>query len=112
MIENLEFFYDNKLAISSIANKDFMELGCIGDDMKDMPDILSGIEGVLVDITIRQTDKSCSVSLRSKGDVDVEKVASKFGGGGHKVASGATFATTDIDYVKNKLVKSFSDALA
>ena len=31
------------------------------------------------------------VSLRSKGDVDVRRVAAKFGGGGHTNAAGCTF---------------------
>ena len=32
------------------------------------------------------------VSLRSKGDIDVGRVARSFGGGGHKNASGCTLA--------------------
>ena len=32
------------------------------------------------------------VSLRSKGDIDVGKVARSFGGGGHKNAAGCTLS--------------------
>ena len=35
-------------------------------------------------------DGKCRASFRSKGDVDVNKVAADFGGGGHKNASGCT----------------------
>jgi bifunctional oligoribonuclease and PAP phosphatase NrnA len=34
------------------------------------------------------------VSMRSKGDVDVNAVAKQFGGGGHKNASGCSAAGT------------------
>jgi phosphoesterase RecJ-like protein len=35
-------------------------------------------------------DGSCKLSLRSKGRVDVQALASEFGGGGHAAAAGAT----------------------
>jgi nanoRNase/pAp phosphatase (c-di-AMP/oligoRNAs hydrolase) len=35
------------------------------------------------------------VSFRSNGTFDVSKLAQKYGGGGHAVASGATFPVTE-----------------
>ena len=35
-----------------------------------------------------ESDKKCSVSLRSRDDIDVGKIAASFGGGGHKRAAG------------------------
>jgi len=47
------------------------------------------------------------VSLRSI-DIDVEKIAEKFGGGGHKLAAG--FETKmELEMLKNKLIKLVSD---
>ena len=39
-------------------------------------------------------DGAVRVSLRSRGDVDVQGVAKAFGGGGHRNAAGCTIAGT------------------
>jgi phosphoesterase RecJ-like protein len=50
------------------------------------------------------------VNLRSQGKVDVNKIASFFGGGGHKAASGATIKG-NIKQVKKKVLSKISEAL-
>ncbi|MER3631760.1 MAG: hypothetical protein C4325_05990, partial [Blastocatellia bacterium] len=51
------------------------------------------------------------VSLRSKGDIDVAKVAEQFGGGGHRNAAGLQIEG-DWDEVEEKLVSAVSQAIA
>ena len=47
------------------------------------------VDGVLIAISIAEVEKnSYKISFRSKGDYDVSYCASRFGGGGHKNASG------------------------
>ena len=41
------------------------------------------------------------MSLRSDSEVDVSKVASYFGGGGHKKAAGVTMKGTPYDVINN-----------
>lgn len=51
------------------------------------------IKGVEVAVLIKEgqgTKNEIRVNFRSKGKIDVNKIASFFGGGGHKTASGAT----------------------
>ncbi|MBL7151567.1 MAG: bifunctional oligoribonuclease/PAP phosphatase NrnA [Candidatus Omnitrophica bacterium] len=50
------------------------------------------------------------VSLRSHGRVDVNKIASFFGGGGHKNASGTTIRGK-IDPVRNRVLRKIKEAL-
>jgi Exopolyphosphatase-related proteins len=50
------------------------------------------------------------ISLRSKGKVDVSKIAEHFGGGGHKYASGCTVIGTQ-DSVENRVLSSLQSAL-
>lgn len=38
--------------------------------------------------------------MRSKGDIDVSYIASKFGGGGHKNAAGLSLEIQDISLAK------------
>ena len=51
------------------------------------------------------------ISLRSKGDVDVNRVANRFGGGGHKNAAGCTLNGPYAD-VRRQLVDELNRALA
>lgn len=60
--------------------------------------------------------KECSpgvyrTSLRSKGDVNVAKVAEQFGGGGHRNAAGCTL-TGELNEIEQKLVPLLQDAVA
>ena len=50
------------------------------------------------------------VSMRSKGEIDVCSVAKRFGGGGHKNASGCT-VTGDYDEVRARLTRDLVDAI-
>ncbi len=50
------------------------------------------------------------VSLRSKGDVDINAVAKEFGGGGHKNASGCT-ATGPIEALRRTFVEKMQQAI-
>ena len=59
--------------------------------------------------------KECSpgvyrTSLRSKGDVNVAKVAEQFGGGGHRNAAGCTLKG-DLGEIEQKLVPLLQDAV-
>lgn len=51
-------------------------------------------------------DDVYKVSLRSKGNLDVSKVATEFGGGGHKNASGLTY-----NGKLEELIKSLTEAI-
>ncbi len=48
------------------------------------------IESVRVACFLRQLGDEVKVSLRGKGDVDVSRIAARFGGGGHANAAGCT----------------------
>jgi phosphoesterase RecJ-like protein len=50
------------------------------------------VASVRVACLLRELDGSVKVSLRGKGDVDVQQIAAQFGGGGHVNASGCSVA--------------------
>lgn len=56
-------------------------------------------------------ENKVKVSLRSKGGVDVSKVAGNFGGGGHKVASGC-MVDGDLEEVKGKVLKGLRNRMS
>jgi bifunctional oligoribonuclease and PAP phosphatase NrnA len=50
------------------------------------------VASVRVACLLRERDGQVKVSLRGKGDVDVQRIAAQFGGGGHVNAAGCTVA--------------------
>lgn len=61
------------------------------EDCEGLVNYALAIEGVQVSIFFRElADHRYRVSLRSKGEVNVAKVAEHFGGGGHDCASGCS----------------------
>lgn len=71
-------------------------LDSIGADGEDTSDIINGIltiDGMRMAMLFKETvDGRTKVSLRSKGSIDVNRLAAEFGGGGHRNASGAVVA--------------------
>jgi len=64
------------------------------------------IDGVEIAILFRETgtEEKVKVSFRSKGNVDVNKLAGSFGGGGHPTASGCT-VLGKIEEVEKKILE-------
>jgi phosphoesterase RecJ-like protein len=84
---------DGRLIYTSIAREDFDALGAEPADSEDIINAtlcVSGTEVAL--IFIEQSGGDWRVSFRSRSDVDVRAIASRFGGGGHVRAAGATVA--------------------
>lgn len=62
-------------------------------------------------VYMRETQpQTYRVSFRSKGDLDISKVAEKFGGGGHKNAAGCR-VQGDWDYWENRIVEEVIKAV-
>jgi phosphoesterase RecJ-like protein len=73
-------------------------------------DIVRSIEGVQIAIFYYEASKNrFKISLRSKGTVDVEKIAGRLGGGGHVNAS-ACRVEGDIKTAKGKVLGAIRTA--
>ncbi len=67
----------------------FERCGAQASDTEGLVDVPRSIAGVRSVALLRQIgDAEFKVSLRSQGEVDVEKIARAHGGGGHKNAAG------------------------
>ncbi|MBN2620996.1 bifunctional oligoribonuclease/PAP phosphatase NrnA [candidate division WOR-3 bacterium] len=58
------------------------------DDSEHFVSFLQAIDTVRVSVFLREEKDGIRVSLRSDGIVDVDKLAARFGGGGHRLAAG------------------------
>ena len=95
-------FMDGKCIVSMIDKKTMAFYNADSHDLEGIVSQLRSTKGVECAIFLYQTDTlEYKVSLRSNGAVDVAKVASFFGGGGHVRAAGVTMQGTFYDSVKN-----------
>ena len=89
MLKSLELHFENRLAMQVIMRKDFDETGATGKDTENLINECNRIGSVdMAALFVELADGGYRCSLRSKGKVDVRKIAQKHGGGGHTMASG------------------------
>jgi phosphoesterase RecJ-like protein len=89
-LEELELDPIGDLAWMTVPTAAFESLSATADDLDGLVDYPREIRGVEVGILFRETARGgTKVSFRSNGDVDVNALARRFGGGGHTKAAGA-----------------------
>jgi phosphoesterase RecJ-like protein len=81
---------DIKVCWMTVDRRMYALTGTDSSDTEGFVEMINGLRESRAAFLIKD-DGQIRVSLRSKGGYDVEKVARKFGGGGHKQASGCRF---------------------
>jgi phosphoesterase RecJ-like protein len=83
-----------QLAWSWVTAEEMQRTGAGAEDCEGVVNYLIGIAGVESAVFLREVADTSEfrLSIRSKGKVDVARVAEHFGGGGHRSASGCTLA--------------------
>jgi len=106
VLDSLEMHCRDKVAIISATREMFAETGTVPADTENFINYPRSLASVQVAAFIKAGREGViSVSLRSKGkDFDVARLASTFGGGGHRNAAGFKVRDTDILAVKKKLL--------
>jgi len=103
-LSTLELTPDGKIATLQLPKHFFADAGATQEETEGIVNYGRSIDGVLVSALLKEVDdKSTRVSMRAKPGVDVQAVASMFGGGGHKAASGCTMPMP-LAEAKTKLV--------
>ncbi|MBN1600491.1 MAG: bifunctional oligoribonuclease/PAP phosphatase NrnA [Chitinispirillaceae bacterium] len=88
---SLKFFADGKICIMELPLKVLDEVGAVYSDSEGMVDHTITADSVEVGMMLKYSDEETHFSLRSKGRIDVGKIAQKVpGGGGHYSAAGCT----------------------
>ncbi|MFN3533501.1 MAG: DHH family phosphoesterase [Candidatus Brocadia sp.] len=80
----------NRIATVWLTNEMLEKANVNAIDTQEFADIPVSIDGVIVGVLLREMTKPnwVKVSLRSRNGFNVNDVAKKFGGGGHKYAAG------------------------
>ncbi|MBR2589916.1 MAG: bifunctional oligoribonuclease/PAP phosphatase NrnA [Clostridia bacterium] len=105
MLEGMEYYYDNKLAIAVIRQEMYRQTGTTEDECEYIASIPRQVAGVFVGVTIRERKNGMwKASVRTKPPLDASAICMNFGGGGHENAAGCNFDGT-LEEFKEKLVK-------
>lgn len=90
-LSRLQVEAGGKIAFTEILKDDYEATGAIPADTEDLVNFPRSIVGVEVGLLfMEQLRGGIKVSFRARGKVNVGQVAEQFGGGGHRLASGAT----------------------
>ena len=108
MLDHAERYLDGKLIITYETMEDTKKWGQEGRDSDALYSTLLCVDGVEAVVFVRQdTETTCTAGLRSRDKIDVSQIASKFGGGGHKNASGLS-CNGKLDTLIPQIVKEFA----
>jgi phosphoesterase RecJ-like protein len=111
VLHNLEFEGGGRAALAALTPRLLQETGATLDDADGLINIPLTVKDIQAVAFFKEiAPDSFRVSLRSKGTVDVNRVANAFGGGGHKNAAGCTLDGPYAD-VRERLLAELKQVL-
>lgn len=104
VLNTLDVRFNGKIASIYVTGEMLKSTGTSKKDTEGLINYPRSINGVKIAVMFREDNSGVKVSLRSKGDIDVAKIAEKYGGGGHKGAA-AFIYKEDIKVTIKKILK-------
>jgi phosphoesterase RecJ-like protein len=109
-LNKLELYLDNKIGIIPVTQEMLKSNNAKLEDTEGTVSFIRDIDSIEVACLLKEIEKGqIKISLRSKRDIDVSKISSKFNGGGHKKAAGCTIYTS-IEEAKGLILKEIIKA--
>ena len=110
-INNITAYEDNRIIISYISQTTLNNINATNNDLTGIVNRISQINNNVLTCFIQpKGDNLNYVSLRAKNGYDISTIAKKYGGGGHKGASGFTSSSKQEDIINN-IKSDFLDIL-
>jgi len=101
MLENMKVFQSKHSVILYLSEEDQSKHNYRKGDSEGFVNYGLSIEGIKFAIFIREEKGFCKISLRSKGDLDVNQISRQnFNGGGHKNAAGGLVEKPLVEVLK------------
>lgn len=110
VLGRLEVCHGGRTCHTSLLRSDYATTGSVPQDSEDLVNYTRSVKGAEVGLFfMEQPAGGIKVSLRAR-EVDVSKIAESFGGGGHRLASGATL-DMPIDEARQRVLGAVEAAL-
>lgn len=108
LLNKAERYLDGRLVVTYESLEDTKKWGLEGRDSDSLYQLMLSAKGVEAVVFLRQdTETTCTGGFRSQDKIDVSLVAAKFGGGGHKNASGMS-CNGRVETLIPQIVKEFA----
>jgi len=108
---SLEIHCNEQAASQVLRVEDFAQTGAVNDDADGFVNAPLRAREIVVSVMIKESRKGkVKCSLRSKGTIDVSKIAHEFGGGGHVNAAGFK-SDVDVDQTLALVLKKITGYL-
>lgn len=105
-LNSIQLDSTKKIAVMTLSNETQLKHNAVEADVDGFVNYCLSIQGVQIGILLYELKDGVKVSFRSKGNIQVSKLASEFGGGGHSNASGARFFNIKIDDIINDVTEA------
>ncbi|MEW5951528.1 MAG: bifunctional oligoribonuclease/PAP phosphatase NrnA [Elusimicrobiota bacterium] len=104
-LESLKLLNKGKIAVMTLKLSDFKEFSARAEHTENIINYAMMIPGVKACVLFKEEETRVTATFRSKDEIDVSKVASFFGGGGHKNASGCKLPLP-LETAEKKIISS------
>ena len=109
VLETLEMDLDLGIASMTVTEEHLRQTGASMEHTDGFIDIPRTVKGINIAMLYTQTGaKQFKLSLRSKGRVNVEKIARRFGGGGH-INAAACRIEGDLETIKSRVLQAVKE---
>lgn len=111
VLSRMQLACGGRVSHMALHRDDYAATGATPQDSEDLVNYTRSIAGVEVGLFFaEQPHGGIKVSFRSRERVDVSKVAEQFGGGGHRLASGAVIESS-LDEARARVLAAVESAL-
>jgi len=105
-LSNIKLEHNGKVAYMVINREMLKATGTTEIDSESFIPYTMMIKGVQIGVLFTELENEIKISFRSKGNIEVNKLAKEFGGNGHKNAAGARVKTTNLENIVSSVLKS------
>ncbi|MCL2763134.1 MAG: bifunctional oligoribonuclease/PAP phosphatase NrnA [Treponema sp.] len=110
-LAGMKLHCNNRVAVQILRIEDFVKTGATLDETSGFINFPLKARSIAVSLLLKEADDGViHCSLRSKGTINVAKIAQEFGGGGHVNASGYT-STLNLEQTHAKALARIAESL-
>ncbi len=112
VLQRMQVLADGLIAYTEVKRDDYPQTGALPQDTEDLINFCRSVAGVEVALFfMEQPDGNIKVSFRSRSRVNVAEVAEQFGGGGHRLASGAILPDP-LDQARDRVLQAVHEKMS
>lgn len=105
-LANLQTRANGQIAWIDLTSDQINQVGASDEDVGGIVNVARNLAGVEVGVLFREVSPNrLKVSFRSRSQVDVAKLASEFGGGGHARAAGCTIEQLSLQAAQAQVIE-------